>query len=461
MARIPEETIRAVQEAVDIVEVISRHVTLKRSGRSFRGLCPFHEEKTPSFYVVPDKRLFKCFGCGEVGSVFAFLMRHQRTSFPETVRELAREYGVPLPEVAGDAASEESAARRGKALEALRFAAGFFRAVLRRDAGRAALAYLRERGIRDETIDVFDLGYAPDEREGLRAYALQKGLSDEALFDAGLVRRRDDGKPYDMFRGRVTFPIHDAREHIVGFGARALGEVQPKYLNSPDGPLFHKGREIYGLMLARAAALKAGRIVLVEGYTDVILSHQAGLREVAAALGTALTPANARTLKRFGVPVVLLYDGDEAGLRAAERAADVLLAEHVEGFVAALPPGQDPADAVLAGGAASLEGALRGARDLFDYRMDRVRARHDGATLEGRSRAAEELLGTIALMADPLRRDVALKLLSERMAVPESTLRDALPRRRRAFAPAVSAPAGERAERGWSSAEGDLIAAVL
>jgi DNA primase len=446
---------------VDIVEVISRHVALKPSGTSFKGLCPFHDEKSPSFHVHPGNAVFVCYGCGAKGSVINFVMKHQRLGFLEAVRELAREANIALPE-SGRPAEDDG--RGAAAIEALAFAARFYRAVLHRETGRAALDYLRRRGISDATIEEFGLGYAPDEWEGLRKYALGKGFTDEALFDAGLVRRRDDGRPYDMFRGRVLFPIHDARGRVIGFGARTLGEDQPKYLNSPEGPLFHKGRELYAAHFARPAALRAGRVVVVEGYTDVILCHQAGMREVVAGLGTALTPENARVLRRFGVPVTLLYDGDEAGLRAAERAAAILLAESVGGSVALLPGEQDPADLVKESGIEPLRAVLGSSRDLFEYCVGRVVERHDLNSLEGRAGAGRELLPVVGAIADPMRRDVAFKLLSERLGVSESTLRDSLPREKRRSAPAE--PGADRvpappAPPAWVAAERDFLAAAI
>jgi len=423
LARVPEERIQAVQDAVDIVDVISRYVTLKRSGSSLKGLCPFHEEKTPSFSVFPESQRFKCFGCGEGGDVFGFLMRRNNLGFREVLEELAAEAGIELPREEEGPEERAQGQRRQASLEVLRFAAGFYAAVLRRDVGRAALDYLASRGFLDETIAAFGLGFAPDEYDGFWTYARRHGHSVEAMFDAGLVRRNERGEPFDMFRGRVMFPIRDLRGQVIGFGARALGDAQPKYLNSPDGPLFHKGREMYGLHLARPAALRAGRLVLVEGYTDVMHCAQAGLPEAAAALGTALTAENARQLRRFGVPISLLYDGDEAGRRAAERAADVLLAEQVDGSVALLPPGRDPAEVALEDGIDALEDALQRSRDLWSYRMERALERH-GSSLEGRDRASRELLESIGRMADPLRRDLAFKLLSEALGVPESTFRD-------------------------------------
>jgi len=457
LARIPEEVIRSVQDAVDIVDVVSRFVTLKRSGRSFKGLCPFHEEKTPSFHVFPESGRYKCFGCGEGGDALTFLMKRGNLGFREALEELARETGIELPRERSDPAAEEQASRRREALDALHFAARFFQAVLARDGGRAAREYLDRRGFAPETVEAFGLGYAPDEYEGLLSYAKRKGISEAALLAAGLVRRNERGHLYDMFRGRVTFPINDLRGRVIGFGARALGDAQPKYLNSPDSALFHKGREMYGLHLARDAARAAGRLLVVEGYTDVMHLWQAGLREAAAGLGTALTPENARQLRRFGVPIQLLFDGDEAGRRAAERAAEVLLEEQVDGAVALLPAGRDPADLVLAEGTGAVEAALEDSADLWSYRMECTLERHPGGSLEAREKAGRELTAVIARIADPMRRDLAFRLLAEATGVPESTLRNLVRPHRAPGAP----PAGGETPAAWVRAEQDLVAAGM
>jgi DNA primase len=455
LALIPKEVIQQVQTSVDIVDVVSRYVTLQRSGRSFKGLCPFHEEKTPSFHVFPESGRYKCFGCGEGGDVYGFLMKRNNLPFVEVVEELAREANIPLPREQDDPQQAHRARLRTDALKALEFAAGFFSAVLARDAGKAAREYLAKRGFTAATLLAFRIGFAPGDGEALYRYATQKGIAAEALEAAGLIRRNDRGHWFDMFRGRVTFPIHDLRGQIIGFGARALGDEQPKYLNSPDGILFHKGSGMYGLNLAREAARAAGRLLVVEGYTDVMHCHQAGLKEVAAGLGTALTPDNAQQMRRFGVPVFLVFDGDEAGLKAAERAAETLLAGQVDGAVAILPPGQDPADVVVGGGRGPMDAAVDGAQDLWTYRMERSLSRH-GTTLDGREKAAKELMAVVTRIGDPLRQELAFKLLAERTGVPESTIRsEAKPPR----APGAS-PRPERSTA-WIEAERHVLRATL
>ncbi|MFQ5844867.1 MAG: DNA primase, partial [Planctomycetota bacterium] len=451
MARIPEDVTQAVRDAVDVVELISNYVQLRPSGASFRGLCPFHDEKTPSFHVFPQSGRYKCFGCSEGGDAFSFLMKRQNLSFPEAIRELGRRVGIEVPD-RGDV-SGEGAARRKRTLEALRFAARFFRELLRRPVGAGALAYLKGRGITDETVEAFGLGFAPPEWEGLCAYARSKGWEDRTLLDAGLARKREDASLYDMFRGRIVFPIHDLGDRVIGFGARALGDEQPKYINSPDGPLFHKGREVYGLNRARDAARRAGRLLLVEGYTDVLWLHQAGLREAVATLGTALTPQNAHTLNRYGVPVVVLYDGDRAGAAAAERAAETLLAEGAQGSVALLPEGRDPADLAATGGAQAVEEAAAAASELFRFVVDRTAARHDLASVGGRTRAAREVLRVAARSTDRLQQDAALHLVSERFGLSEEVLRREIPRAPGGSRRAAPGPEeGTRAPARWARA---------
>ncbi len=458
MARIPEEVIRTVQESVDILDVVSRYVTLRRSGRSYKGLCPFHDEKTPSFTVFPESARYKCFGCGEGGDVFTFLMKRNGLAFIEAVEELAREANVALPRAREDAGETERARLRADAVRALEFAAGFFAAVLARDAGRPARDYLARRGFLDETLRAFRIGFAPDDGEALLRYATHKGIATDALDAAGLVRRNDRGHYFDMFRGRVTFPIHDLRGKIIGFGARTLGDDQPKYRNSPAGILFHKGREMYGLDLARDPARAADRLLVVEGYTDVMHCHQAGLKEVAAGLGTALTPENAQQLRRFRVPVFLVFDGDEAGLKAAERAAETLLAGEVEGAVALLPPGEDPADVVVEGGRGPMDLAVERAVDLWTYRMERAVARHGLATLEGREKVARELVDLVAKIGDPVRRELAFRLLAECTRVPESTLRSEAKVPRAALR---GRPERSDAWQSWIEAERHVLRATL
>ena len=429
--RIPEDVIDEIRDRADIVEIISRVVDLKRAGSTWKGLCPFHEEKTPSFVVTPARGTYKCFGCGEGGNVIRFMMERMGYSFLDALAELSKETGVPLPRRERTPQQQEQDRMRNAVREALDFAASYFRHLLLKvpDA-EAARRYLADRGFTAQTLQEYGVGWARDEFDGPRSllgYATGKGIAVEVLEAAGLVRTNQHGKRYDFFRGRVMFPIRDPRGRVIAFGGRVLDSSEPKYVNSPDTPVFHKSRELYGQDLARSESHAAGRLLVVEGYTDVMHCRQGGFKASVAGLGTALTPENARNLRRFGVPVVLLYDGDAAGLKAAERGADALMAEEVDGSVAILPAGQDPADLLTREGPAALDDVLDGAQPLIDYRVARLAARYDLSTIDGGARAAKEMLAVIARMKDPVRRDLALRMLSERLGVSESSLRSAMP----------------------------------
>ncbi|MHC4940211.1 MAG: DNA primase [Planctomycetota bacterium] len=443
MARIPEEVIQQLRESADLVEIIGREVTLKRSGASYKGLCPFHEEKTPSFHVFPENGTFKCFGCGEGGNVFGFLMKRTGMSFREALEEISRETGIALPTQPATPEQAEAAQRRDIILDVLGFAARYYRKLLTGlpDA-EPARRYLADRGFTEETLETFGVGFARAEYDGERSllgYAQSKGIGYRDLEAAGLARTGERGNRYDFFRGRIMFPIRDFRGRVIGFGGRILDQEGPKYVNSPDSPIFNKSRELYGQDLARRGAHERGRLLVVEGYTDVMHCRQAGFFGTVAGLGTALTTENARNLRRFGMPVTLLYDGDEAGRRAAERAADVLLVEEVDASVALLPSGQDPADLLTQEGPGALDEVIDRAESLLDYRIHCLGVRHDLDTVDGKHRAAQEMMEVISRIGNDLRRDLALKLLAERIGATELSLRNALvERNRRAARPAAT-----------------------
>ena len=430
MARIPEDVIQRLREQADIIEIVSAHVALKRSGNSFKGCCPFHEEKTPSFHVYPESAHYHCFGCKEHGSAIDFLMKQGGLSFRESLEELSRQTGIAIPERQATPQEAERSRRFDEIRAALEFAARYFRKLfLDHPSGEQARGYLADRGFTAESLEAFGVGYSRDVFDGpqsLMQYAQSKGHTIPILEAAGLVRVNDRGRRYDFFRGRVMFPIRDRSGRVIGFGGRALDDDGPKYINSSDTELFKKSRELYGQDLARGSAHRAGRLLVCEGYTDVMHCRQAGFPETVAGLGTALTVENAGNLRRFGVPVFLLYDGDEAGRRAAERGSEMLLLEEVEASVAMLPAGQDPADLLTREGPAALEAVLEGAQSLLDYRIGRLAGTHDLGTIDGGERAAREMIDIVARMRKPIRREMALKLLAERLGVSESILRNLL-----------------------------------
>ena len=357
-----------IRARVPLSDVIGRRVRLVRKGREHLGLCPFHNEKTPSFTVSDDKGFFHCFGCGAHGDVIGFVMRDEGQSFPEAVEKLAGEAGLEVP--------KESPRDRARAEEqmslytVLEEAAKYFQSELRAESGGGARRYLEGRGLNGETIAGFRLGFAPDSRSSLKTALLGDKITEAMLVTSGLlIEPEGGGASYDRFRNRVIFPIQDRRGRVIAFGGRALGDAPAKYLNSPDTPVFHKGTVLYGMHLARGAARKAGRIVAVEGYMDVIALHQAGLPETVAPLGTALTELQMEEMWRLVDAPVLCFDGDNAGQKAAARAAERALPRLKSGktlLFAALPRGEDPDSLVGAGGKTAMEEVLAGAEPLSE-----------------------------------------------------------------------------------------------
>ncbi len=317
---IPEETIAEILRRADIAEVIGEHVALRKVGTGYQGLCPFHPDSKPSFHVNGVRQFFHCFGCGAGGNVFHFLMRLHHLTFPEAVRKIAARYGLALPE--GESSPEEKRRKdqRDSLLEANDLAAKFFRRFLLGPEGEQARLYLDTRRISRETQEAFGIGLAPQGWRGLVDHLRRSAFPLSAAEDAGLVIRRKEGGHYDRFRGRLIFPIHDEGGRVIGFGGRALTDETPKYINSPDSAVFSKGKNLYGLNLARGAIRDLDSVVVVEGYTDLLALYQAGIRNVVATLGTALTSDHLHTLKRYTDSVIHVFDGDEAGERATVRA---------------------------------------------------------------------------------------------------------------------------------------------
>ncbi len=408
---IPNDFIQTLLGRVDIVEVVDRHVPLKKAGANYQACCPFHSEKTPSFTVSPTKQFYHCFGCGAHGTAIGFLMEYAGKSFPEAVEDLARDAGLTVPRVErpGEAERREEVTDQAALLLT---AAKFYRSELRN--APHAIDYLKRRGLTGAVAARFGIGYAPDGWQPLaRAFA---SYDDPALDQAGLVIRGDAQKRYDRFRDRVMFPIHDSRGRVIGFGGRVLGQGEPKYLNSPETALFSKGRELYGLYLARSAIRDAGRVVVVEGYMDVVALAQHGVEYAVATLGTATTPIHAQKLFRLTDSVVFCFDGDSAGRKAAWRALENTLPVLQDGKDARflfLPDGQDPDDFVRAQGKTAFEAALDAATPLSEYLVSELAIRHPPATAEGRAAllaAARPLLATIEapILAALLRRRLAL-----------------------------------------------------
>ncbi len=423
---ISEETIRQVRESTDIVEVISEYVSLRKRGASnFFGLCPFHEEKTPSFSVSSDRQIYRCFGCGKGGNVFTFLMEMERISFIDAVRRLAEQAGIRLENDKQPTVSINEDLYRANEL-----ANDYFRYYLSKvenEETHFARNYLCERGI-DEEIEVrFELGLSPNLWDGLIISASKRGVKPEVLERAGLVIRREGGGWYDRFRGRLMFPIRNAGRKVIGFGARILyktsdDENAPKYVNSPETPIYQKGYTLYGIPQARDAMRQESCAILVEGYTDLIALHRVGLKHSVATLGTALTSHQAALIKRFANRVIILYDADQAGRDAAFRGADIMVGTGLETFVALLPPGEDPDTLANKGGRDALEKVLDSAQALVDFKIDHFRKLGRLATPQGKTEATRALIETLRRISDPITRQYMMHEAAEKLGVDERVL---------------------------------------
>lgn len=424
---ISDELINLIRDRVDITEVIGQHVNLTRAGQNLKGLCPFHQEKTASFSVSPSRQIFHCFGCGAGGNVFTFLTRITGATFPDTVRDLGRRVGIEVPDGV-EGRPDHHAAQRAR-LERLNAAASeWYRSNLSDAAmGRQARAYLMERGIHDETMVRFGLGFAP--ADGLVSALGKQGFSGAELSLAGLVGMREPGErsgmsraTYDRFRRRVMFPIVDLRKRVVGFGGRALGSDTPKYLNSPETPLFKKGQTLFALDLAREAAGQTNTCIIVEGYFDAIVMHQAGIRNVVATLGTALTADHIQTIRRFAAQVVLLFDPDAAGVRAALRGLDLFVNSGLSVKVISLPDGLDPDAFVRQHAADGFYRLLDRALSLLDFAVEHSVRTAETGSLEDRIRSVDEILRIIQKGDHPIEREERIRRVADRLGMSHQRL---------------------------------------
>jgi len=456
---IPDDVIEQVREAADLVGIIAEHVELKRTGSDFRGPCPFHGGTHRNFAVIPKKGMYYCFVCHSAGDVFTFFMKKLGMDYPTAVREVARRVGIAIPERGATGPDP-----REPLFSATAAAADWFTRQLGESAeADVARQYLASRQFELDGVLPLGLGYAPRGKAFLDAMQ-GLGIADAVLLEAGLVGKREDGSLAPRFRGRLLFPIHDLRGRVVGFGGRILGEGEPKYLNSPDTPIFHKGQLLYHLHVAKHAMRKAERALLVEGYFDVLRVAQAGLEEVVAPLGTGLTADQAQLLQRHAPQVILVYDSDEAGLRATFRAGDELLRQGLRVSVATLPAGDDPDTLVRRAGAAGLDALLKDAVDVLERKVQILERRGFFATLPGRRRALDRLLPTIRAACDPITRELYLARAAEAAGV----RRDVLEReasgpeaRRVAGGPGAAGAPGGVGTRGAGAARTGAAAAQL
>jgi len=439
-ARMGEEARERVRDATDIVQLIGEKVQLRRAGRSYKGLCPFHTEKTPSFTVTPDRQIWHCFGCSKGGDAFAFVMELDKVTFPEALRMLADRAGIELPKQERGAGEEAF----DKLYQANALARDFFRASLASEPAKKARAYIAARGFEEPWLGRFEVGWAPEGWDGLLT-ALAKLLPGEVMEQAGLIVRRGDGSGhYDRFRNRVLFPVTTGAGKVAGFGARAIAEGdEPKYLNSPETPVFRKGRLLYGLALARPAMRERGEAIVSEGYLDVMRLHACGFANAVSTCGTAMTPDQARLLARLQVKVLLLYDGDDAGVRAADRGLDPLLEAGVDVRVLLLPGGEDPDSFLRKEGAGALRERMESALDVPGFLAEsKLEGAGGSPSLESRVR---RLVGLLERIEDPIRRRLILRRGSEVFGLEESVLLEAVSgkgRGRKAVKPRAGAAAG-------------------
>lgn len=419
-----------LRNSLDIVEVVRAYLPLKKRGKEYECVCPFHHEKTPSFKVSPAKQIFHCFGCHKGGDAIRFVQEIEHVDFRAAVRLLAERNGIAVPQFSGGASSSQEEKRRMALYEVHELAARFFAAQYSQN--EKAKAYLNERGVSGELIEAFGIGFAPGGGNGLLAHAQKRGYSDGLMCEAGLAKSGESGRrPYDAFRGRVIFPICDPVGRVVAFGGRVLdGQVQPKYLNSPETPIYQKGRYLYAYHLAKAAIKERGFAVITEGYMDAIACHQYGFTNAVASLGTAFTDAMARLLKRLCTRVVFLYDGDEAGQKAMYSGTQVLLGQDMDVRVVALSAEDDPDTLLRREGAAALQERIERAPDFFDYFVQAAGARHDRTTKEGRIAIVEYVSELAGRTRNAIARDDCARRLAEFLAIPESAVRRALFSRR-------------------------------
>ena len=422
MKKFPPEFIEQLRSSVDIVEYIGQFVQLKKRGKNFIGLCPFHSEKTPSFSVSAEKQMYYCFGCGKGGSIYKFLDEFEKLTFPEAVQRLAERAGIPLPKIHND---EQEISETEELYEILRRTAKHFHdQLVHSNEGEFALEYLHKRKLSSDTIRKFGLGYAPRNWEFLVGKFREENISLEFAEKVGVIKKRDDGSYYDTFRGRVTFPIFNTMGKVVGFGARKLYDDDNlgKYINSSETPVYNKSKILYGLNFSKDAIREKENAILVEGYADYLSLFQTGIENVIASSGTALTEEQIQLLSRFTRTVTILYDADTAGSNAALRGVDLVLAKSLDVRIVQLPEGEDPDTFVQKFGKEEAEKRISNAISFIDFIADSFLSRGKFSTPEGMTEAVRSIVQSIAKIPDEIKREFFIKRVSEKYAIRESTL---------------------------------------
>lgn len=417
----PQELIDEVRTKNNIVDVISGYVRLQKKGSNYFGLCPFHSEKSPSFSVSPSRQMYHCFGCGAGGNVITFLMEYENYSFQEALKELAQRAGVALPEIEYTQEMKKARSRRMQLLEINREAAKYFYYQLRSQRGEAGLSYLRKRELSEETMNHFGLGYSNKTGDDLVRYLKHKNYSEDLIRDAGLCNVDEKHGMYDKFWNRVMFPIQDIGHRVIGFGGRVMGEGKPKYLNSPETEIFDKSRNLYGLNFARTS--RKGSFILCEGYMDVIAMHQAGFTQAVASLGTSFTAGQAVLLRRYTNEVLLSYDSDAAGVRAALRAIGILKEAGMTGKVISLEPYKDPDEFIKAMGAEEFQKRLDSAQNSFFFELDQIRKEYDMGDPEGKTNFHRAIARKLCEFSEEVERENYIEATAQRYQIGFESLR--------------------------------------
>ncbi|MDD5617483.1 MAG: DNA primase [Candidatus Omnitrophica bacterium] len=419
---IPAEVINDIQDRCDLVELIASYIPLKRAGRNFKANCPFHNEKTPSFVVSPDKQIYHCFGCGEGGNAISFLMKYEHLDFREALETLAKRVGVAIQFEEKGQDSENTYINELYRIN--EFACDFYHNFLLKKASPSLNKYLQARGLKEETIKKFKIGLAPEQWDGLLNYLRTKSINIKLIEKAGLVIAKDNGGFYDRFRERLLIPVFDIKNRVIAFGGRTLdnNNTAAKYINSPETQIYIKGKNLFGLNLAKDAIREKDCCIIVEGYFDVIMPMQEGVENIVASSGTALTPDQIRLIKRYTKNVIVIYDADKAGQLATLRSLDLFLDEEIFVRVANLPKGHDPDLFVRKFGKEKFQGLIEEAQDVFDYKLNILCQLHDVKKVNGKTKIALEMLSMIKRIKNEITKSEYIKLLSEKISISESSL---------------------------------------
>lgn len=417
-----ESDISAIRERSNILEIVSDYVSLKKTGKYYKGLCPFHSEKTPSFMVNEGKQVFHCFGCGEGGDIFTFLMKIKNLTFPEAVEELAKRYGIKLTEP--NMKKKRELVKRELLLELNKIASEYFYTILHSSKGKEGWNYLMKRGINKDIIEEYRLGYSLDQWDGLVKYLSEKKLPMDLAVEVGLVIPKKKEGWYDTFRNRIVFPIFDMHNRVIGFGGRLIKEGEPKYINSPESIIYHKGETLYGLHVARQFISEKDLVVIVEGYFDLLTLHQFNIKNSVATLGTALTSQHIRILKRYTNNLYTIFDADEAGLKAVLRSLPLFLEEDVTAEIITLPKGEDPDTFLRKGSSEDFNKLIIQALPMMDFFFERLEKTFDLRTIEGKVKMAKEAIAMLNKIPDKIKKSLYIKALAEKIEIQESILHE-------------------------------------